>query len=268
MRPEGLWTEADGEKRLNQNREPNSVCSDRTHPIRHAFTLIDVLVTMVVIGVLIGIMLPSMAVVRETTRRVVCSSNIRQIGLGISMFADDNHGSLPSTVFVATGFDRVPNETTRLRIASGSSYSARFDDGGDNTASWDGLGLLYHDGYLETPGVFYCPSHKGDHRLQDQTEAWHDTDSNIFGNYQFRGEGPDGRTKIFQIVPRRAAIVSDSIRSEADLNHESGMNILRADLAVFWFGQLTPEVLSLLESDDSASTMSVWREFDGVVSGG
>ena len=257
-----------GRNRLNQSRGENSVCSDRICPVRHAFTLIDVLVTMVVIGVLIGIMLPSMAVVRETTRRVVCSSNIRQMGLGISMFADDNHGMLPSTVFVNVGFDRVPNETTRLRVASGSSYSSRFNGRGDNTGSWDGLGLLYHEGYLETPGVFYCPSHQGEHSLKDQIEAWRETDSDIFGNYQFRGEGPDGNTRLFQIVPRRAAIVSDSIRSESDLNHESGMNILRADLAVFWFSELTPEVRALLSSDDSASTSRVWREFDGFVSGG
>ncbi len=59
-----------------------------------AFTLIDVLVTLVVIAVLVGIMLPSLAVVKETTRRVV-QFEYPPVGLGITMFADDNKGLLP-----------------------------------------------------------------------------------------------------------------------------------------------------------------------------
>ena len=70
------------------------------------------------------------------------------------------------------------------------------------------------------------------------------------------------------ITPRRSAIVSDSIRSEKDLNHDSGMNVLRADLAVFWFGELDDDVMSLLSLSSPASTDRVWAELDGFVSSG
>ena len=233
-----------------------------------AFTLIDVLVTLVVIAVLVGIMLPSLAVVKETTRRVVCSSNIRQVGLGITMFADDNKGLLPSTTFTNINLGRLPAETNRLRIASTSLFASRVNTDNQPSAQWDGLGHLYNEDYLETPGIFYCPSHQGRFRHSEQVAAWNRSDSNIVGNFQYRGEGPNGDRRLFMITPRRSAIVSDSIRSEQDLNHDSGMNVLRADLAVFWFGELDDDVMSLLSLSSPASTDRVWAELDGFVSSG
>ncbi|GAB5496894.1 MAG: hypothetical protein Phyf2KO_19740 [Phycisphaerales bacterium] len=221
---------------------------------------------MVVIAVLIGIMLPSLAVVKETTQRVICSSNVRQLGLGVSMFADDHDGLLPRSTFLNTRLGRIPSEMTRLRIASNSNFSSRFDDGESGVASWDGLGRLIDGEYLETRGIFYCPSHNGQHTLESQLPAWNAQDGDILGNYQYRGEGPDGDSRLFQIIPRRTSIVSDSIRSEADLNHDSGMNVLRADLAVFWFDDLDDQVMALLRSDSQDSTDQLWGKLDGFVS--
>ena len=240
----------------------------RSH-CRRGFTLIDVLVTMVVISVLIGIMLPSFAKVKETTQRVVCSSNVRQLGLGVSMFSDDNDGFLPQTTFVNLRYGRIPSETTRLRIGSNSAFSARVR-GSDTrpVGVWDGLGRLFDEEYLKTRGIFYCPSHDGDHGLDEQHDVWNDIDGDITGNFQYRGEGANGNQRLFQIVPRRTSIISDSIRSEDDLNHEGGMNVLRADLAVFWFSDLDDSVRSLLRSDDPDSTDELWSRLDGFVSGG
>lgn len=222
--------------------------------------------TLVVITVLIGIMMPSLAVVKETTRRVICSSNIRQLGLGVSMYADDHDGYLPSTSFVNPRYARVPSETTRLRIGSDSAYAVRVSNGRQQIGVWDGLGHLFKGEYLETRGIFYCPSHDGMHELDDQLTVWNQMDGDIFGNYQYRGEGPRGDRRLFQIIPRRTSIISDSIRSEADLNHAAGMNVLRADLAVFWFDDLDDEMIQLLRSDDEDSTDELWTRLDGFVS--
>lgn len=223
---------------------------------------------MVVISVLIGIMLPSLAVVKETTQRVVCSSNVRQLGLGVSMFADDNDGLLPKSTFLNRRFGRLPSEMTRLRISSNSSFSSRIADGQTGVATWDGLGRLFDGEYLETQGIFYCPSHNGQHTLESQLEAWNSQNRDILGNYQYRGEGPDGDRRLFQIIPRRTSIISDSIRSEEDLNHDAGMNVLRADLAVFWFSELDDQVLALLRSHTRDSTDQLWGRLDGFVSSG
>ena len=58
--------------------------------ISKAFTLIELLVVIAIIALLIGILLPALGSARQAGRRVVCSSNIRQLQLGNSMYADDH----------------------------------------------------------------------------------------------------------------------------------------------------------------------------------
>lgn len=79
---------------------------------RSAFTLVDVIVTMAVVALLIGLLMPGLASVRETSRRVVCASSLRQIGFGLTLYADMNHDYLPSSAFLRGekpgGDDAVP----------------------------------------------------------------------------------------------------------------------------------------------------------------
>lgn len=65
---------------------------------RSAFTLIELLVVVGVIGILIGLLLPAIQAAREASRRTNCSSNLRQLGLGILNFAQAHHGHLPLDV--------------------------------------------------------------------------------------------------------------------------------------------------------------------------
>ena len=54
-----------------------------------AFTLIELLVVISIIAVLISILLPALKMAREEARRTVCLSKMRQIGLGVSLYAND-----------------------------------------------------------------------------------------------------------------------------------------------------------------------------------
>lgn len=58
------------------------------------FTLIELLVAIAVIALLVGILLPSLSKAREHARAGVCGSNIRQLVIGNSMYADEHHGLL------------------------------------------------------------------------------------------------------------------------------------------------------------------------------
>lgn len=67
-----------------------------TRAPRRAFTLIELLVVLTIIAILAAILLPTLSRARAAARSALCLSNIRQIAIGLTMYAGDNAGRLPS----------------------------------------------------------------------------------------------------------------------------------------------------------------------------
>ena len=65
------------------------------HRPKSAFTLVELLVVIGIISLLISILLPSLARARQAAITIACSSNMRQVGQAMVMYANENRGYLP-----------------------------------------------------------------------------------------------------------------------------------------------------------------------------
>lgn len=137
---------------------------------RSAFTLLELLVVVAIIGILAGLLIPAVTRASATSKRVACIGNLRQVTLAIRLYADDHSDSLPAL--------------------------------GDTHPYPNGVGAYYKQlvkGYLGLSGlaspkekVFACPS---DRNIRMQV-------SHAFASYTFNGYEADS-TEIPRITGKK-----------------------------------------------------------------
>jgi prepilin-type N-terminal cleavage/methylation domain-containing protein/prepilin-type processing-associated H-X9-DG protein len=94
----------------------------RTHTRgSHGFTLIELLVVIAIIAILAAILFPVFAKARERGKATTCLSNLKQIGTGLAMYADDYEGVLPRALSILDARPGYPQALPQVLSSHTSS---------------------------------------------------------------------------------------------------------------------------------------------------
>ena len=149
---------------------------------RAAFTLVELLVVIGIIGILIGILLPTLSQARMRAQRVVCASRIRTLAHVVHMYANENQGVLPTGIRSGDGQEHtmyvsfeIYDQFMRLMGSTRTTdlYLANpgLDDFREKQVACPNVEeqFPFHDGGL---GMLLGYNYLGGHKITGEVRGW------------------------------------------------------------------------------------------------
>ena len=222
------------------------------------FTLIELLVVIAIIALLMAILMPALSRVRMVAQRLSCASNIRQMGAGINLYAQDSDGLIPPM-----------NEVRPLQTAG---HYTRWFRSGDET--WWNMGFVWKAGILKEGRIFYCPSPDVRFKYKNYSKPEFPSSSPLVENpgtrisYMYNPvcvslENRDRKfKKLSQLKTGGTLLLVDSVL-DGSVAHKGGWNVLLGDFSVHIV--LDPQILELVEQYRGGINETDYEHFDQIL---
>jgi len=198
---------------------------------RQGFTLIELLVVIAIVSILAALLFPVFATVREKARRTKCLSNLRQLGIAVECYTQDNDDMLPNVTGGSQG----------AGMEGGWVYFSTFPGGFDVTR-----GSIYP--YVKNKAVYICPDDDAGEKA-GLTYAMNDCVEHVPNPFQGIDSGKalnefanpsDFMLLAEEGVGTRVSTNDGGLGHATDSlssRHDGGLGILFVDLHVKWVRQ-------------------------------
>lgn len=107
--------------------------------VKNLFSLIELFIVVAIILILMTLIQPALRHAITNAKIAGCLNNLRQMGMVLMLYSDDNNGKYPKG-----------NGTSTRRPGMDGAYFVPHD-------SYMGIAIPYAEGYFDSPDIMYCP---------------------------------------------------------------------------------------------------------------